>query len=97
MFPIDGEFLILYFFYLFIGVVLLYGSCFSKMYKTFFKGNLLVFALYSGLFIYVFLDETNFHGGGSLVVLFYCGLILLLHILVLLIFGIYKSILTNYK
>ena len=91
MFPIDGEFLILYFFYSLIGVILIYGTFFSIKYNSFSKINLFVFLVYSILFGFMFFDKSNFEGGSSLVVLFYAGLIIFLHLLILVIFGIYKS------
>jgi len=98
MFPIDTEFLILYFLYLLIGVILIYGTFFSIKYKVFSKINLVVFLLYSILFGFIFSDKSNFERGSSLVVLFYVGLILFLHLLILVIFRIYKSkIVNNYE
>ena len=44
------------------------------------------------MFIFLFSDKSNFEGGSSLVVLFYSGLIIFLHLLILFIFGIYKFI-----
>jgi len=91
MFPTDSEFLILYFFYLLIGVILIYGAFFSIKNKNFSKINLVVFFLYTVLFSLIFSDASNFEGGSSLVVMFYSGLIIFLHVLILIIFGIYKS------
>jgi hypothetical protein len=90
MFPIDTEFLILYFFYLLIGFFLIYKTFFFKKYKKFSKINLVIFSIYSIIFIFLFSDKSNFEGGSSLVVLFYSGLIVSLHLLILFIFGFYK-------
>jgi hypothetical protein len=91
MFPIDNEFLILYFFYFLIGVILTYGTFFSIKHKQFFKINFVVFLMYSTFFGFLFSDKSNFEGGSSLVILFYSGLIVFLHLLILIIFGIYYS------
>jgi hypothetical protein len=91
MFPTDSEFLILYFFYLLIGFVLIFGTFFSIKYKSFSKINLVVFFVYTVLFGLLYSDKSNFEGGSSLVVLFYSGMFIFLHVLFLIIFGIYKT------
>jgi hypothetical protein len=97
MFPIDNEFLFLYFFYFLIGVILTFGTFFSIRHKHLYKINFFVFLIYSIFFVFLFSDKSNFEGGRSLAVIFYSGLIVFLHVLILILFWIYNSFFTQNK
>lgn len=80
MFPTDSEFTLLYFVYFSVFIYFLLGLIFTK--RSIYKVNLTVFMVYFLLMIYVFLDEDNFKGGNSLMVLFYGGIFILAHIFI---------------
>jgi hypothetical protein len=82
LFPTDNEeFLILYIAYIALFVFLLAGTLLSKRKKAF-KNNLLIFSIYTLIMIFVCLNEDNFKYGGSLTVLFWGGIFLLLHLII---------------
>lgn len=84
MLPWDEEFVMVYAFHLLallvIGVKLIY----SNRKKTF-AIHAIIFAIYLIFNISLFMDDSNFQGGGSLVVLFYSGISPLVHLIILLI------------
>lgn len=82
MFPTDNEeFLILYAVYIGLFLMLLAGTLFSRHKKTF-KNNLLFFSVYAGIMVCIFSNENNFKYGSSLMVLFYGGIFILLHLVI---------------
>jgi hypothetical protein len=80
MFPTDSEFILLYFSYLGVFLYFLLGSFLSDIKKI--KINLTLFLIYTAFMIFIFSDKENFVGGGSLVVLFYGGIFLFIHLLI---------------
>lgn len=90
MFPIDGEFEMVYFLYF-----LLFAYVFYQIGKSN-KSNkirlIIIITICLVLNTFLFYDSTNFEGGGSLVVLFYSGIIFILTIISLLTNQIYYSI-----
>lgn len=93
MFPIDGEFLILYFTYVAMLISLLCGIAFTKK-KTEFGLNLMLYLIYTSCVIYTFSDKSNFSGGNSLAVLFYGFALPIVH---LLLYGLVKIIMLVLK
>ncbi len=91
MFPTDSEFTTLYIAYLLMLVLLIFGLLKSEN-KTFYKWNFLFFGIYLAIMIYVFSDSENFRYGNSLVVLFYGGIFVLLHFIIIGIIKLYKSV-----
>lgn len=83
MFPTDFEFIFLYTSYLVLFLYLIISLLVTK--KKYYKINLAFYFVYASSMIYVFLDEDNFKGGGSLVVLFYGALPIFTQIMILLI------------
>ena len=82
MFPTDNEeFLILYAVYIGLFLMLLAGTLFSR-HKKAFKNNLLFFSVYAGIMVCIFSNENNFKYGSSLMVLFYGGIFILLHLVI---------------
>ena len=82
MFPTDNEeFLILYAVYIGLFLMLLAGTLFSRHKKTF-KNNLIFFSVYAGIMVCIFSNENNFKYGSSLMVLFYGGIFILLHLVI---------------
>jgi hypothetical protein len=91
MFPTDSEFIILYIIYFAMFIILLFGSLKSKD-KGFYKWNFLVFGFYMAIMIYVFSDSDNFRYGNSLVVLFYGGILVLSHFIIIALIKLYKAV-----
>ena len=91
MIPTDSEFTTLYISYLLMLMYLIFGLLKSKD-KTFYKWNFLFFGIYLAIMIYIFSDSENFRYGNSLVVLFYGGIFVLLHFIIIGIVKIYKSV-----
>ncbi|MDY8135570.1 hypothetical protein [Aquimarina sp. 2201CG5-10] len=91
MIPIDGEFLMMYIFYIGYLIFLVRGAAFSKT-KRFYVINLFFYSFYLGIMIYAFFDIENFKGGGSLVVLFYGWIFLLVHLVIYLTGKLYYSL-----
>ena len=82
MFPTDSEFSILYITYFLMFFFLVYGLLKSKR-KTFYKWNFLAFGIYFLFMIYIFSDSENFKYGNSLSVLFYGGMFVISHFLII--------------
>ena len=93
MIPTDSEFLMLYFIYGTVLLLVLLGLWFRQ--KKVFYIHLFVFLLYTVFMIYIFNDEENFKGGGSLVVLFYGILFPVVHLCIYGIIQIIRAILKN--
>lgn len=93
MLPTDSEFMLLYLFYL--GAFLYFIWKVYKTKKRWFKINLIVISIYTCFLIYIFSDEENFKGGSSLVVLFYMGLFLLIHLVVYVVIALIRFIRLN--
>jgi hypothetical protein len=91
MIPTDSEFTTLYIAYLLMLMFLIFGLLKSKN-KVFYKWNFLFYGIYLAIMIYVFSDSENFRYGNSLVVLFYGGIFVLLHFIIIGIIKLYKSI-----
>lgn len=91
MFPTDSEFTILYIAYIIMFIFLIFGLLTSKS-KTFYKWNFIVFGIYLAIMIYVFSDLENFKYGNSLVVLFYGGLFVVSHFIIIGLIKLFKSI-----
>ena len=87
MIPTDSEFSMLYLIYGIVFLLILLGLWFRQ--KRVFYIHLFVFLLYTVFMIYIFSDEENFKGGGSLVVFFYGILFPIVH---LCIYGIIQAI-----
>ena len=95
MFPTDNEeFLILYAVYIGLFLMLLAGTLFSRHKKTF-KNNLIFFSVYAGIMICIFCNENNFKYGSSLMVLFYGGVFILLHLVIFIFRRLLPKRLTN--
>lgn len=94
MLPFDSEFILLYSVYLFFIFFLLFGLIKSND-KKYFIVNSIIFLLYTSYFVIVFTNEDNFQYGGSLVVLCFSGLAILLHIFILIIIKIISDINKN--
>ena len=89
LFPTDDEeFLILYAVYFGFFIILLAGLLFSK-HKNFFKQNLIFYSIYTAIMILVFLNGSNFKYGGSLSVLFWGSVFVLLHLTIFIFRGVY--------
>ena len=58
--------------------------------KVFYQWNFLFFGIYLSFMIYVFSDEENFKYGNSLVILFYGGMFVVSHFLIIGLLNIYK-------
>jgi len=93
MIPTDSEFSIMYLIYGIVFVLILLGLSFRQ--KRVFYLHLLVFLVYTAFMIYIFSDEENFKGGGSLVVLFYGFLFPITHFCIYGIIQIIKAIAIN--
>jgi hypothetical protein len=91
MIPIDSEYNTLYIVYGLLLIYLLGGLFFSRK-KKFFIYNLFFYLIYTGYGVYLFSDEENFKHGGSLVVIFYTGIFILIHIFLLVLIRFYYSI-----
>lgn len=91
MFPVDSEFTMLYIAYLLMIGFLSFGL-FKSNDKEFYKWNFLFFGIYFLIMIYVFSDAENFRYGNSLVVLFYGGIFVISHFVIIGILRLYKSI-----
>jgi hypothetical protein len=91
MFPTDSEFTTLYITYFGMFIFLIFGLLKSEN-KVFYKWNFLIFGIYLTIMIYVFSDSENFRYGNSLVVLFYGGIFVLLHFIIIGIIKLYKSV-----
>ena len=91
MFPTDSEFTTLYIAYFVMLIFLIHGLLKSKN-KVFYKWNFLIFGIYLAIMIYVFSDLENFRYGNSLVMLFYGGLFVLLHFIIIGLIKLYKGI-----
>jgi branched-subunit amino acid transport protein AzlD len=91
MFPTGSEFKTLYITYFVMFVFLIFNLLKSEK-KVFYKWNFLIFGIYLTLMIYVFSNSENFRYGNSLVVLFYGGIFVLLHfIIIVIIFSIFVN------
>ena len=93
MIPTDSEFSMLYLNYGTVFFLILLGLWFRQ--KKVFYIHLFVFLLYTFFMIYIFSDEENFKGGGSLVVLFYGILFPIIHLCIYGIIQIIKAIMGN--
>ena len=92
MFPTDNiEFWILYLTYFVLLIILLTGTFVHKI-RNFFRTNLIIYLCYTAIMIFVFVDKSNFEGGSSLVVLFFGGLFVLAHFVILCGILIYKKV-----
>ncbi len=91
MFPTGSEFKTLYITYFVMFIFLIFGLLKSEN-KVFYKWNFMIFGIYSSIMIYVFSDSENFRYGNSLVVLFYGGIFVLLHFIIIGIIKLYKSV-----
>ncbi len=80
MIPTDSEFALLYICYL--GVFLYFSIAYYLSKRKKLLVNLTIFFIYTGFMIFIFSDKENFAGGGSLVVLFYGGIILISHVFI---------------
>jgi len=89
MFPIDSEFTTLYVGYFVMFIFLISGYLKSEK-RAFYKWNFLFFGIYLAIMIYVFSDSDNFKEGNSLVVLFYGGLFLISHFIIIGMIELYK-------
>lgn len=89
MFPTDNEFLTLYALYSGWFIFLLAGTLFFKSKKRYFT-NLVLYFVYAGIMAYFFSNKENFRYGGSLTVLFYGGIFLLVHLLVFISVSVYR-------
>jgi len=96
MFPIDSEFTLLYLLYFLLFTWIVYQTTKSKRANQIRLSLIIVISL--SLNIMLFLNPENFKGGGSLVVLFYSGILLLLTFITTIINQIfYKYILSREK
>ena len=93
MIPTDSEFSMLYLNYGTVFFLILLGLWFRQ--KKVFYIHLFVFLLHTFFMIYIFSDEENFKGGGSLVVLFYGILFPIIHLCIYGIIQIIKAIMGN--
>lgn len=89
MIPTDSEFTALYIAYIVMFLFLCFGLLSSKN-KTFYKWNSLFYGIYLAIMIYVFSDSENFKYGNSLVVLFYGGIFVILHFIIIGLIKIYR-------
>ncbi len=90
MLPVDYEFILLYISYL---IIFLTGFYFIMVKKSKSKKFISIILSINLLFnIILFSNTSNFHQGGSLVVLFYSSLILIFTVLILLIGKLIRSI-----
>lgn len=83
MLPTDSEFTFLYICYLALFLYLTLSLFITK--NKYYKIHFAIYLVYTSFMIYVFLDEDNFKGGGSLGVLFYGALFVWTQIMILLI------------
>ena len=72
-------------------IFLAFGYLESKN-KRFYKWNFFVFGIYLALMIYVFSDSENFKYGNSLVVLFYGGILVILHFIIIGLIKLYRFV-----
>jgi hypothetical protein len=86
MIPTDSEFMTLYICYILLLIYLVRGLIVHR--KTFFKVNLVIYIIYFYFMVYIFSDEENFKYGNSLAILFYGGLFLFAHLIII---GITKT------
>lgn len=86
MLPTDSEFMTLYICYILLLIYLVRGLIVHK--KTFYKVNLAIYIIYFSFMVYIFSDEENFKYGNSLAILFYGGLFLFAHLIII---GITKT------
>ncbi len=91
MLPVDSEFTMLYMAYLLMFGILSFGL-FKSNDKAFYKWNFLFFGIYFLIMIYVFTDAENFKYGNSLAVLFYGGIFVISHFVIIGILKLYKLI-----
>ncbi len=77
MLPLDSEFVVLYILYASALLYFLIGYLKTK--KVINTVNLIVFAFYAILMVFIFVYKENFKGGNSLAVLFYGFLFLWIH------------------
>ena len=78
MFPLGSEFVFLYCCYLL--AILYFGTKTQITKRLFYKINLIILFIYTSWFLYLFLDENNFIGGGSLPMLLYPLFVLFVHL-----------------
>jgi hypothetical protein len=91
MFPTDSEFTALYIAYFVMLILLTFGLLKSRN-KKFYKWNFLCYGIYLAMMIYVFSDSENFKYGNSLVVLFYGGIFVISHFVIIGLIKLYKSV-----
>ena len=91
MFPKDSEFITLYITYFVMFSFLIFGLLKSKN-KTFYKWNFLFLAIYLSIMIYIFSDSENFRYGNSLAVLFYGGLFVISHFMIIGLIKLFKLV-----
>ena len=89
MFPTDNEFTLLYILYLIMFAFIFFRLLNSKN-KVFYKWNLLVFGVYLALMVFIFSDSENFKGGNSLAVLFYGGLFVVSHSIIIAVIKLFQ-------
>ncbi|CAL2103704.1 conserved membrane protein of unknown function [Tenacibaculum sp. 190130A14a] len=92
MIPTDSEFTRLYFIYGITLILILCGLIFKSNKKEYWC-HFICYALYTAFMAYVFSDEENFSGGGSLVVLFYGLAFPVVHFIIYGIIRLIKSVL----
>ena len=83
MFPTDdNEFWILYLTYILLFIILFIGAFVSKI-KNFYRNNLIIYLFYTAIMVFVFVDKSYLEGVSSLLVLFFGGLFVLAHFVIL--------------
>jgi len=82
MLPTDSDFIFLYIAYAAILAYLIYGLIASEQ-KKFYLINIIIFVIYSGIMMYYFSDPEYFKYGNSLAMLFYGGLFVGVHFIIL--------------
>ena len=81
MLPTDIEFTTLYIVYGIAFIFFVTGFFLFKKKRDLLK-NFIFFITYTVLMIFIFTDKSNFEYGSSLVVLFYGGFFILLHLII---------------
>ncbi|CAM1372804.1 hypothetical protein [Tenacibaculum xiamenense] len=78
MIPTSQDFCFVYGCYIVTFLLILIGYKFGKIRKTYLY-HLVFYLMYTILMVFIYMDEDNFGGGASLVVLFYSGLFIVIH------------------
>ena len=95
-FPVHSEFIMLYLGYIAMCIYLVRGLITSKR-KFYFRLNTFLFVVYTVLTLIMFSDEDNFRHGGTLFVLFYSALFVLIHTGLLLLYGLIRIVRNIFK